>query len=107
MNLSYCHEKLSAAVNDLCVSTQSPADRLRSSISHWFTLPLETFPEGLRGQFSEIKSALAGVRVPGHTEPCPDPIDRMMPTEVTRMISKVISLREGVAKEYYKRAVQD
>jgi hypothetical protein len=106
MNLSYCHEKLSAAVSDLCVSALSPADRLRSSISHWFTLPLETFPEGLREQFSEIKSSLAGVRVPGHTDPYPDPIDRMMPTEVTKLIGKVISLREGIAKEYYGRAVQ-
>jgi hypothetical protein len=107
MNSSYCHEKSSEAVNEMCLSTQSLKDRFRSSVSHGFTLfPVETIPEGLREQFSEIKSALAGVRVPGHSEPCPDPIDRMKPTEVTRLIGKIISLRDGLAEESYRRAFQ-
>ncbi len=107
MNFTYCYQKLSEAVDDMCVSTQSLADRLRSSIGRGFTLfPVETFPAGLREQFSEIKSALAGVRPPGHIEPYPDPIDRMKPAEVTRLIGRVISLRDGVAEEYYRRRFQ-
>ena len=107
MNLTYFYQKLSEALNDMCVSTQSLADRLRSSTNRGFTLfPVETVPEGLREQFSEIKSALAGVRAPGHIEPCPDPIDQMKPTEVAKLIGKVISLRDGVAQEYYRQAFQ-
>jgi hypothetical protein len=107
MNLTYCYQKLSEALNEMCLSTQSLEDRLRSSISRGFTaFPVETFPEGLREQFSEIKSALAGVRIPGHIQPCPDPIDRMRSTEVKRLIGRLISLRDGVAEEYYRRAFQ-
>jgi len=107
MNLSDCYKKLSEAVNEMCVSTQSLKDRLRSSMRHGFTFfPVKSFPEGPREQFSEIKSALTVVRMPGHIEPYPDPIDRMKPAEVKSLIGKVISLRDGVAEEYYRRAFQ-
>ena len=49
---------------------------------------------------------MAGARIPGHIEPCPDPIDRMEPAEVKRLIGRVISLRDGVAEEYYRRGFQ-
>jgi hypothetical protein len=69
----------------MSVSTQSLKDRLRSSVRHGLTFfPVETFPERLREQFSEIKSALTGV----------DPIDSMKSAEVRRLIRKVISLRD-------------
>jgi hypothetical protein len=105
MNLSYCYEKLSEAVDEMCVNPQGLKDRLRSSI-RFTALPLEAFPEGLREQFSGIRSALAGVRMAGHIEPWPDPIDKMEPTEVKRLIRQVIALRGGVAKEHYRRAFQ-
>jgi len=104
MNLTYCYEKLSEAVNEMCVSTQSLRNRLRGSIKHGFTaFPETTFPEGLREQFSEIKAALAGVRVGSGIEDYPDPIDRMKPYEVRRLLDQIISLREGVARECYRR----
>jgi hypothetical protein len=107
MSLSYCNQKLSVAVFEMCVSTQSLRNRLRSSIKHGFTLfPEATFPEGLREQFSEIKAALAGVRVGAGIEDYPDPIDRMKPYEVRRLLDQIISLREGVARECYRREFQ-
>lgn len=107
MNLSYCHEKLSLAIYEMCVSTQGLRSRLRGSIKHGFAaFPAEAFPEALREQFSEIKAALAGVRIGGRIEDYPDPIDRMRPAEVRRLIDKIISLRENVAKEYHRRALQ-
>jgi hypothetical protein len=107
MSLSYCNQKLSLAVFEMCVSTQSLRNRLRGSIKHGFTaFPETTFPEGLREQFSEIKTALAGVRVGGGIEDYPDPIDRMKPSQVRRLLDQIISLREAVAREYYRRAFQ-
>jgi len=105
MNLSYCYEKLSEAVNEMCVSNQSLKDRLRSCVRHGLIFfPMETFPEGLREQFSEIRSALTVVRMPCHIEPYPDSIDTLKPSEVRGLIGKVISLRNGVAAEYYRRS---
>lgn len=107
MSLSYCYQKFSEAVNEMCVSNQSLKDRLRGAIRHGFTFfPVEAFPEGLREQFSEIKSGLTTVRMPGHIEPYPDSIDPMKPAEVKSLIGKVISLRNGVAEEYYRRRFQ-
>ncbi len=108
MNLSYCHEKLSLAVFEMCVGTQNLRSRLRDSVKHGFTaFPEGTFPEGLREQFSEIQSALADVRVGGGIEDYPDPIHRMKPSQVRRLLDQIISLREGVAEEYYRRAFQE
>jgi len=107
MSLSYCNQKLSLAVFEMCVSTQSLKNRLRGSIKHGFTaFPETTFPEGLREKFSEIRAALSGVRVGGGIEDYPDPIDRMKPSQVRGLLHQIISLREGVAKEYYRRAFQ-
>jgi len=107
MSLSYCNQKLSLAVFEMCVSTQCLKNRLRGSIKHGFTaFPQTTFPEGLRQQFSEIKAALSGVRVGGSIEDYPDPIDRMKPSQVRGLLHQIISLREGVAREYYRRAFQ-
>ena len=107
LRLSYCHEKLSLAVFEMCISTQSLKNRLRSSLRHGFTaFPDETFSAGLREQLSEIKAALAGVRIGSGLENYPDAIDRMKPSIVRRLVNEIISLREGVAKEYYKRIFQ-
>src|SRR5467141_3934795 len=105
MSLFYCNQKLSLAVYDMCVSTQSLRNRLRGSIKHGFTaFPETTFPEGLREQFSEIRAALAGVRVCVGFEDYPEPIDRMKPSQVKRLLDQIFSLREGVARECYRRA---
>jgi hypothetical protein len=107
MNLSYCNQKLSLAVFEMCVSTQSLKNRLKGSLKHCFTaFPDETFPEGLREQFSEIRAALAGVRIGVGSEDYPDPIDRMKPSQVRRLLDQFISLREGVAKECHRRAFE-
>jgi hypothetical protein len=108
MSLHYCNQKLSLAVFEMCVSTQSLRNRLRGSIKHGFTaFPEATFPEGLREQFSEIKAALAGVRVGGGIEDYPDPIDRMKPSQVRSLLNQIISLREGVSRECYRREFQE
>jgi hypothetical protein len=109
MNLSYCHEKLSLALFEMCVSTQSLKNRLRISVRHGLTFFSENdFPEGLREQFSEIKLALAGVSVSGRIDDSyPDPVDRMKPSQAQRLLNEIISLREGVAREYYRRAFRD
>jgi hypothetical protein len=108
MSLSYCNQKLSLAVFEMCVSTQGLRNRLRGSIKHGFTeFPETTFPEGLREQLSEIKVALAGVRVGASIEDYPDPIDAMKPAQVRRLLDQIISLREGVAQECYRRRFQE
>jgi hypothetical protein len=105
MSLSYCHQKLSLALYEMCVSTENLKNRLRGSIKHGITaFPDETIPEGLREQFSEVKAALTGVRVRAGLEDYPDRIDRMKPSKVRRLLDQIISIREGVAREYYKRA---
>jgi hypothetical protein len=105
MSLFYCNQKLSLAVFEMCVSTQSLKNRLRSAIKHGFTaFPEETFPDALREQFSEIKAALADVRVGSGIEDYPDAIDRMKSSHVRRLLDQIISLRAGVARECYKRA---
>jgi hypothetical protein len=105
MDLSYCYGKLSEAVNEMCVSNQSLKDRLRSCVRHGLIfLPMETLPEGLHEQFSEIRSALPVVRMPCHIEPYPDSIDTLKPAEVRGLIHKLISLHNGVAAEYYRRS---
>jgi hypothetical protein len=107
MSLSYCNQKLSLAVFEMCVSTQSLRNKLRGSIKHGFTaFPETAFPEGLREQFSEIKVALVGVRVGGGIEDYPDPIDRMKPSQVRRLLDQIISLREGVARECHRQSFQ-
>jgi hypothetical protein len=105
MSLFYCNEKLSLAVFEMCVSTKSLRDRLRDTVKHGFTaFPEEIFPEELREQFSEIRTALAGVRVGSGIENYPDAIDRMKAPHVRRLLDQFISLREGVARECYRRA---
>jgi hypothetical protein len=107
MSLCYCNQKLSLAVFEMCVSTQSLRNRLRGSIKQGFTaFPEATIPEGLREQFSEIKMALAGVRVGAGIEDYPDPIDRMKSSQVRRLLDQIISLREGVSRECYRREFQ-
>ena len=108
MNLGYCNQKLSLAIFEMCVSTQNLRDRLRSSLRHGFIgFPEATFPEGLREQFSEIKEALGGVRIAARIEDYPDPIDCMTHSQIRRLLDQIISFREGVAREYYKRAFHE
>jgi hypothetical protein len=105
MHLSYCHQKLSLAVFEMCLSTQSLKNRLRGSLKHSFTaFPEDTFPKGTRQRFSEIRNALAGVRLAYDFRNRPDAIDRMKPSQVRRLIGEIICLREAVAKEYHRLA---
>jgi hypothetical protein len=106
MTLGYCHEKLSLAVFEMCKSTATLKARLRSSLRHGFTaFPQDIFPDAVRQQLLDVKAAFAGVHpIVVATNP-PDVLDQMKTPDVMRLLDKVISLRESVAKEYYRRNV--
>ena len=109
MTFSYFHEKLSLAIIEMRGSTRSPKDNLRISVlKHTFSaFPLEIAPEEVRGQFSEIKGALAGkLHRPGSMENYPDVIDRMKPAEVRRVLDNILSVYQGVTKEYHQQMFQ-
>jgi len=104
MTLGYCHEKLSLAVREMCKSTASLKARLRHSLRHGFTaFPQDIFPDAVRQQLLEVKAAFEGVHPIVNAVNPPDVLDRMKPPDVRRLVDKVISLRESVAKEYYGR----
>jgi len=104
MTLGYCHEKLTLAVFEMCKSTKSLKVRLRNSLRHGFTaFPQDIFPDAVRQQLLEVKAAFAGVQPTVDAMNPPDVLDQMKPSEVRRLVDKVIGLRETVAKEYYGR----
>jgi hypothetical protein len=102
MTLGYCHEKLSLAIFEMCKSTGRLKARLRHSLRHGFTaFPSDLFPEAIAQQLLEVKAAFAGVHPIVDAMNPPDVLDRMKPSDARRLVDKVISLRESVAKEYY------
>jgi hypothetical protein len=104
MTLGYCHEKLSLVLFEMCKSTGSLKARLRKSLRHGFTaFPPDLFPEAIAQQLLEVKAAFAGVHLAVDAMNPPDVLDQMKPSDVRRLVDKVISLRESVAKEYYGR----
>jgi hypothetical protein len=104
--LSYCHEKLSLAVHGMCTSTTSLRDRLAHAVLRDFGGLIEGFfPKELRGQFREIHSALTKVPDTNREGLYMATIKSMSTKEAKRLIDKLIVLREGVARAYYKRSV--
>lgn len=107
MDFGYIHEKMSLALFSMCSSRQNLKGRLRGFLlsSTLLAFPEELFPETLRQQFSEIKTAVPGeLRL--HSSRGLDAIDRMRPLELRRLLNNIIDLREGVAEEYNKRKYQ-
>ena len=104
MTLGYCHEKLSLAIIEMCKSTASLKVRLRNSLRYGFTaFPQDIFPEAIAQQLLEVKAAFAGVHPIFDAMNPPDVLDQMKPSDVRRLVDKVISLRDSVAHEYYGR----
>jgi hypothetical protein len=104
MTLGYCHEKLSLAVFEVCRSTAGLKARLRTSLKHGFTaFPDDIFTDVVRQQLSEVKVAFAEVQLTVDAMNPPDALDRMKPSEVRRLVDRVINLREAVAQEYFKQ----
>jgi hypothetical protein len=104
MTLGYCHEKLSLAVFEMCKSTATLKARLRNSLRYGYTaFPQDPFPEAIAQQLLEVKAAFAGVHLTDDAMNPPDVLDQMKPSDVRRLVDKVISLRESVAQEYYGR----
>ncbi|SRR5712692_9578441 len=105
MTLGYCHGKLSLAIFEMCKSTRSLKVRLRNSLRHGFTcFPQDIFPEAIGQQLLDVKAAFAGVHPTFDAMNPPDALDEMKPSEARRLVEKVISLRESVAEEYYRRS---
>src|SRR4029077_273923 len=99
MTLGYCHEKLSLAIFEICESTSSLKTRLRKSLGQGFTaFPQNIFPDAIAQQLLEVKAAFAGIHPIVNAMNPPDVLDQMKPSDVRRLVAKVISLRESVAK---------
>jgi hypothetical protein len=103
--LSYCHEKLSLAVHQMCTSTTSLRDRLAHAVLHDFGHLVEGFfPRELRAQFREIHSELTKVPASNRQGLYMATINNMSAKEAKRLIDKIIALREDAAQAYYKRS---